>query len=335
MKNMLTKIQYKSWQFGLFLASLALWIYCYLADSGITNSVVASGMRFGMPLALAAMVGIMCERSGVINIGIEGTMLLSGFTGFYVASYSNNIIFGLIIAILTGMLTSFVHAMMTVRWKMDQIIAGTIINILASGLTSFLYKEGSTVPNSWPIFDIPILSRIPLIGAALFSQQGPIQYCGLILIPAIWVMMNKTRWGLRTRSVGENPGAADTAGISVIRIRMTNVIIGGAIGGLVGGFICLELVGSFSKDFTAGAGFTALALMIFGRWNPLGAFAAAILFGLAQALATQLQIFGVDNVPNQFITMLPYVFTILVLAFSAGKVRPPAAAGKSYEKEQS
>ena len=115
MKNMLTKIQYKSWQFGLFLASLALWIYCYLADSGITNSVVASGMRFGMPLALAAMVGIMCERSGVINIGIEGTMLLSGFTGFYVASYSNNIIFGLIIAILTGMLTSFVHAMMTVR----------------------------------------------------------------------------------------------------------------------------------------------------------------------------------------------------------------------------
>ena len=147
-------------------------------------------------------------------------------------------------------------------------------------------------------------------------------------------MMYKTRWGLRTRAVGENPGSADTAGVSVIKVRMINVMFGGAIGGFVGGFICLELVGSFSKEFTAGSGFTALALMIFGRWNPMGAFAAAILFGLAQALSTQLQIFGVTNIPNQFITMLPYVFTIVVLAVSAGKVRPPAAAGKSYEKEQ-
>ncbi len=335
MLNTINSFNFKSWKFLLSVATVALWIYCYSANMDITNSVVASGMRFGMPLALASMVGIMCERSGVINIGIEGTMLLSGFTGFYVASYSKNIVIGLVIAILTGVLTSFVHAMMTIKWGMDQIIAGTIINILASGLTSFLYREGSTVPNTWPIFDIPVLSKIPLLGASLFSQLGPIQLFGMFLIPAIWVMMNKTRWGLRTRSVGENPGAADTAGINVIRMRMTNVMIGGAIGGLVGGFICLELVGSFSKDFTAGTGFTALALMIFGRWNPLGAFAAAILFGLAQALATQLQIFGVNNVPNQFITILPYVFTILVLAFSAGKVRPPAAAGKPYEKEQS
>jgi simple sugar transport system permease protein len=172
------------------------------------------------------------------------------------------------------------------------------------------------------------------VGESLFSQQGPIQYLGLIFIPLIWVMMYKTRWGLRTRSIGENPGSADTAGVSVIRMRITNVVIGGAIGGLVGGFICLELVGSFSKEFTAGAGFTALALMIFGRWNPLGAFAAAIAFGLAQALSTQLQIFGVQEIPQQFINILPYVFTIAVLAFSAGKVRPPAAAGAPYEKEK-
>ena len=319
---------------ALGVIALAIWILSYIADSGITNSVVASGLRFGMPLALASMVGIMCERSGVINIGIEGTMLLSGFTGFYVASWSKNIVAGLMIAILTGIVTSFLHALMTITWKMDQIIAGTIINILASGLTSFLYKEGSTIPNSWPIFDIPLLSKIPFIGQSFFTQQGPIQYLGLIIIPAIWVLIYKTRWGLRTRAVGENPGSADTAGISVIKIRMINVMIGGAIGGLVGGFICLELVGSFSKEFTAGAGFTALALMIFGRWNPMGAFAAAILFGLAQALSTQLQIFGVNNIPNQFITILPYVFTLIVLAVSAGKVRPPAAAGKSYEKEQ-
>ena len=331
---MLKRINIKPWQLILGVVLLGVWIYCYIANTDITNSVVASGMRFGMPLALAAMVGIMCERSGVINIGIEGTMLLSGFTGFYVASWSKNIVAGLMIAILTGILTSFVHAMMTIQWKMDQIIAGTIINILASGLTSFLYKQGSTIPNSWPIFDIPILGQIPFIGHAFFTQQGPIQYLGLILIPAIWVMMYKTRWGLRTRAVGENPGSADTAGVSVIKVRMINVMFGGAIGGFVGGFICLELVGSFSKEFTAGSGFTALALMIFGRWNPMGAFAAAILFGLAQELSTQLQIFGVTNIPNQFITMLPYVFTIVVLAVSAGKVRPPAAAGKSYEKEQ-
>ena len=331
---MLKRFNIKPWQLILGVVLLGVWIYCYIANTDITNSVVASGMRFVMPLALAAMVGIMCERSGVINIGIEGTMLLSGFTGFYIASWSKNIVAGLMIAILTGILTSFVHAMMTIQWKMDQIIAGTIINILASGLTSFLYKQGSTIPNSWPIFDIPILGQIPFIGHAFFTQQGPIQYLGLILIPAIWVMMYKTRWGLRTRAVGENPGSADTAGVSVIKVRMINVMFGGAIGGFVGGFICLELVGSFSKEFTAGSGFTALALMIFGRWNPMGAFAAAILFGLAQALSTQLQIFGVTNIPNQFITMLPYVFTIVVLAVSAGKVRPPAAAGKSYEKEQ-
>ena len=331
---MLKRFNIKPWQLILGVVLLGVWIYCYIANTDITHSVVASGMRFGMPLALAAMVGIMCERSGVINIGIEGTMLLSGFTGFYIASWSKNIVAGLMIAILTGILTSFVHAMMTIQWKMDQIIAGTIINILASGLTSFLYKQGSTIPNSWPIFDIPILGQIPFIGHAFFTQQGPIQYLGLILIPAIWVMMYKTRWGLRTRAVGENPGSADTAGVSVIKVRMINVMFGGAIGGFVGGFICLELVGSFSKEFTAGSGFTALALMIFGRWNPMGAFAAAILFGLAQALSTQLQIFGVTNIPNQFITMLPYVFTIVVLAVSAGKVRPPAAAGKSYEKEQ-
>ena len=206
--------------------------------------------------------------------------------------------------------------------------------MLFRSLTSFLYVAGKTIPNDWPIFDIPFLSKIPFIGSAFFSQQGPVQYIGLILIPMIWVMMYKTRWGLRTRSIGENPGSADTAGVSVIRMRITNVVLGGAIGGLVGGFICLELVGSFSKEFTAGAGFTALALMIFGRWNPLGAFAAAIAFGLAQALSTQLQIFGVQEIPQQFINILPYVFTIAVLAFSAGKVRPPAAAGAPYEKEK-
>ena len=313
---------------------LAVWIAGYVADSGVTNAVVASGGRLGMPLALAAMVGIMCERSGVINIGIEGTMLLSGFTGFYAGVYSKNVLIGFAAAILAGVIASFLHAMMTIKWQMDQIIAGTIINILASGLTSFLYVPGVTIPNNWPIFDIPLLSKIPFIGQAFFSQQGPVQYLGLLFIPMMWVLMYKTRWGLRTRSIGENPGSADTAGVSVIRMRMTNVVLGGAIGGLVGGFICLELVGSFSKEFTAGAGFTALALMIFGRWNPLGAFAAAIAFGFAQALSTQLQIFGVKEIPQQFINILPYVFTIAVLAFSAGKVRPPAAAGQPYEKEK-
>lgn len=229
---------------------------------------------------------------------------------------------------------SLLLAILTVNWKMDQIIAGTIINILAAGLTSFFYKQGYALPAIFPRWNIPVLSELPFIGPVLFTH-GPLTYAGLILIITLWVCLFHTRWGLRSRSIGEYPSSADAAGIRVNRLKYFNLILAGGFGGLTGAYLALELVGSFDRGFSAGKGFTALALMIFGRWNPLGALGAAIFFGTAQAIANQLMITGVVNIPQPFINMLPYILTIAVLAISAGKVRPPAAAGIPYSKENS
>ncbi|TRZ84611.1 MAG: ABC transporter permease [Streptomycetaceae bacterium] len=306
--------------------------YFFSKDGSITTSVVSTATAFALPLALAAMVGIMCERTGIVNIGIEGTLLTSAFAAFFVSSLTSNILLGLAASVAVGTLFGLLLAVMSVSWKMDQIIAGTIINILATGLTSFLYVQGRTIPSTFPEYDIPKLMDIPFFGPVLF-MHGPLFYFGIFVILSLYVALFKTTWGLRSRAVGEHPSSADTAGVSVIRLRYINVAIAGAIGGLAGAFLSLELVGSFERGFTAGKGFTALALMIFGRWNPLGALAAAMFFGLTQAYANQLMIDQVVQIPTQFITILPYVLTIIVLAISAGKVRAPAAEGQPYEKE--
>ncbi len=306
--------------------------YFYFKDSLITTSVASSALLFGLPLAMAAMVGILCERTGIVNIGIEGTLLFSAFLGFFVSAITENLLMGLTLALVGGILMSLLLGLLTVNWKMDQIIAGTIVNILAAGLTSFFYKQGYALPAIFPTWEIPVLSEIPFFGPILFIH-GPLTYAGLILILALWVGLFHTSWGLRSRAVGEHPGSADAAGISVAKLRYLNLTLAGAFGGLTGAYLSLELVGSFDRGFSAGKGFTALALMIFGRWNPLGALGASIFFGTAQALANQLMINGVVNIPQPFINMLPYVLTIIVLALSAGKVRPPAAAGQPYEKE--
>lgn len=308
--------------------------YFYFRDSLVTTSVAGSALLFGLPLAMAAMVGILCERTGVVNIGIEGTLLFSAFLGFFIGAISKNLLIGLASALIGGIIMSLLLAVLTVNWKMDQIIAGTIINILAAGLTSFFYKQGYALPAILPRWEVPLLSDIPFIGPVFFTH-GPLTYAGLILILALWVGLFHTRWGLRSRSIGEYPSSADAAGIKVNRLKYFNLILAGGFGGLTGAYLALELVGSFDRGFSAGKGFTALALMIFGRWNPLGALAAALFFGTAQAVANQLMITGVVNIPQPFINMLPYVLTIAVLAISAGKVRPPAAAGRPYEKENS
>jgi simple sugar transport system permease protein len=279
------------------------------------------------------MVGIMCERTGIVNIGIEGTMLISAFVAFFVSYLTQNIVIGLIAALAVGALMGFILALMAVSWRMDQIIAGTIINILATGLTSFLYVQGKTIPSVFQSFEIPILSKIPFLGPVLFIH-GALTFIGLAVILILYVGIYHTPWGLRSRAVGEHPSSADTAGVSVARLRYINVTIAGAIGALAGAYLSLELVGSFERGFIAGKGFTALALMIFGRWNPLGALAAALFFGLTQAYASQLMIDQVVNIPSQFTAALPYVLTIVVLTISAGKVRPPAAEGQPYEKGQ-
>jgi len=318
---------------NLFMLLIAIATgYFYSKDGSITTSVVSTATSFALPLALAAMVGIMCERTGIVNIGIEGTLLTSAFVAFFVSSMTHNILIGLTASVAIGSLLGLLLAVMSVSWKMDQIIAGTIINILATGLTSFLYVQGRTIPATFPEYDIPKLMDIPFFGQVLF-MHGPLFYFGLFVILSLYVALFKTTWGLRSRAVGEHPSSADTAGVSVLRLRYINVTIAGAIGGLTGSFLSLELVGSFERGFTAGKGFTALALMIFGRWNPLGALAAAMFFGMTQAYANQLMIDQVVQIPTQFITILPYILTIIVLAISAGKVRAPAAEGQPYEKE--
>ena len=318
---------------GYFAVAILATAFFYFNGSDVTTSVYATGTIFALPLALAAMVGIMCERTGIVNIGIEGTMLLSAFVAFFVASLTQNIVIGLIAAIFTGSMMGLVLAVMAVSWRMDQIIAGTIINIMATGLTSFLYVQGKTIPTVFQSFEIPILSKIPFFGPVLFIH-GALTFLGLAIILALYVAIYHTTWGLRSRAVGEHPSSADTAGVSVVRLRYINVTIAGAIGAIAGAYLALELVGSFERGFIAGKGFTALALMIFGRWNPLGALAAAMFFGLAQAYANQLMIDQIVNIPSQFTAALPYIMTIVVLTISAGKVRPPAAEGQPYEKGQ-
>jgi len=317
----------------MFAITFIAILYFYMRDSLVTTSVIGTAITFGLPLAMAAMVGIMCERTGIVNIGIEGTLLVSSFVGFFTASASGNLILGLISAVAMGAISGLLLSLLAVTWKMDQIIAGTIINILATGLTSFFYKQGHTIPSTFPEVDIPGLSSIPFFGPVLF-MHGPLTYTGIILIFVLWVALYKTPWGLRSRAVGEHPSSADTAGVSVIKLRYLNVAIAGAFGGLAGAYLTLELVGSWDRGFSAGKGFTALALMIFGRWNPIGALGAAIFFGTAQAVTNQLMITQVVTIPQQFTNMLPYVLTILILAISAGKVRAPAAEGQPYEKEQ-
>ncbi len=313
------------------LFGAAVVAFFYSRDALVTTSIFSTAISFALPLALAAMVGIMCERTGIVNIGIEGTMLLSAFVAFFVSSLTNNILFGFACAILTGAWIGLLLAVMSVSWSMDQIIAGIIINILATGLTSFLYVQGRQIPGTFPEIAIPLLSRLPFFGQFLFIH-GPITYFGILIIITLYFALYHTPWGLRSRAVGEHPSAADTAGVSVKRLRYLNVAIAGAIGGVAGSFLSLELVGSFERGFIAGKGFTALALMIFGRWNPLGAMAAAMFFGLAQAGANQMMIAQTVDIPSQFIGILPYVMTIIILTISAGKVRPPAASGQPYEK---
>ena len=318
--------KFLSFKWLLTLLLIVITGYFYSKDGVITSSVVSTALIFGLPLALAAMVGIMCERTGIVNIGIEGTLLFSAFVGFFTASATDSDFYGVAAAVVAGTASGVLLAFMSISWKMDQIIAGTIINILATGLTSFLYKQGHTAPTTSQI-DIPLLSRIPFFGQVLF-MHGPIVYLGLVLIFVLYVALFHTSWGLRSRAVGEHPGSADTAGVSVFKLRYLNVSIAGAVGGLAGAYLSLELVGSWDR------GFTALALMIFGRWNPLGALAAAMFFGLTQAITNQLMFSQIVKIPDQFVNMLPYVLTIVVLAISAGKVRPPAAEGQQYEKER-
>ena len=295
-------------------------------------------LRAAVPLTLGALSGILCERSGIINIGIEGMMLAGAFAGFVAKVATNgwplmaSLLVGVLAAILVGGVMGLMHATFSIRYRMDQIISGTIIIILALGITSYLFDRDAVAEGKFSSIRIPILADIPVVGDFLFDNP-PITFLALVLVVVVHVALFYTRWGLRTRAVGEHPSAADTVGINVNRYRYINTTIGGMLAGLAGGFLVLEAVGQFQEGMTAGRGFISLAAVIFGNWTPFGALGAAFLFGYTQALQNELLLAGVTTIPRQFVSMLPYVVTIVAVAGLVGRVRPPAAAGKIYETE--
>lgn len=316
---------------GVTLTVIVIIIWQYTVDPNITEAVLASTIRQSTPLVLGALCGLLGERSAVINIGIEGQMLLGAFVGFLVNVWTGNLLLAIFAAIFIGALMGLLLAYMSVTLKMDQIIGGTVINILALGLTGYFYQVGMTTKGK--LLPIPLgpLADIPIIGRAVFNNP-PITYATFILVILVHYVLFHTKWGLRTRAVGEHPRAADTLGVDVFKIRYVNVMVGGAIAGLAGAFLTLEAVGSFERAMTNGRGFVALAVMLFGKFTPLGAWGAALLFGFASAMQTQFQFAGI-NIPHQFIGILPYVLTIVVVSGFVGRTRVPAADGVPYEKE--
>ena len=315
------------------VAGALIWAYFYARTGQKTTAVLASTVRLSTPLLLGALCGLIGERSGVVNIGIEGQMLAAAFVGFVVASSTGSLLAGVLAGVATGMVIGMFLAWCAVTLQLDQIIAGTVVNILTVGFTTFLYRSGRTLAGgSFKPIRIPGLASLPVVGKVVFDNP-PITYAAVLLMGVVHVALYRTRWGLRTRAVGEHPSAAATAGIDVGRLSYRNVTIAGGLAGLAGAFLSLESVGSFERSMTNGRGFVALAVMIFGRWTPLGAWAGALLFGLANAMQNQLQLDGTLAIPPQFIGMLPYVLTIVVLAGLAGRSRAPAAAGRPYQKE--
>ena len=290
-----------------------------------------------MPLVFGALSGIVCERSGIINIAIEGQLLLGAFAAAAVASAVGSGYAGLVAAPIAGALVGAVLAWFAVSYQVNQIIVGVVLNTLVVGLTGFLFstvladnREMWNTRQPLPRLPIPVLSEIPLLGPVLFNQTLLV-YLMYVIVVVLNIMLFRSRWGLRTRAVGEHPKAADTVGIKVNPRRVWNTILGGAIAGLGGAFFTVGSGLAFGRDMSAGNGFIALAAMILGKWNPWGAVAAALLFGFSRNLGNMMSSIG-SGIPPEVLLMLPYVITILAVAGLVGRVRPPAAEGIPYTK---
>ncbi|MEX2659971.1 MAG: ABC transporter permease [Acidimicrobiales bacterium] len=305
------------------------------ASFNLTGMLQSTVLR-ATPLTLGALSGVLCERSGIVNIAIEGMMLSAAFTGALVASAAGSQLVGLAGAVAIGGLLGLVLAVLSIRYVVDQIIGGTVINIFALGITSFLsakvfsdYQELNN-PGVLRVLRVPLLSHIPVLGP-IFFINNLLVFVMLVLVPVLTVALFRTRWGLRVRAVGEHPRAADTVGIDVLKVRYRSVVLGGMVAGLAGAFFTLGSVGRFDENMTAGRGFIALAALIFGRWHPVGAFGAALVFGFAESLQSKLAILSIP-IPSEFLLMAPYLVTLLVVAGIVGRSRAPAADGQPYEK---
>ena len=293
-------------------------------------AILASSLRFAIPYTLAGLGGTYSERSGVVNIGLEGMMLTGAFVAVAVTNATGSAWLGLLAAILAGMLLGVIHGVVCVTFKADQIVSGLAIIIFAAGITVFfswlLYNK--TQIKAAEHLRVPLLHDIPAF-KVLFSEIPPTIFLTAIIVIASHFIIFKTVFGLRLRSVGEHPQAADTLGISVDRMRYTGVIISGALSGMAGAYLSLEHAHYFVKGISAGRGFIGLASMIFGKWTPFGTAGAGFLFGFGEALKPYLP----KVVPSQFIDMIPYLLTIFVLASAIGRAKPPAAIGIPYIKE--
>lgn len=325
---------------GILLLPVVLVI---IAAGGSTNVtiMIRESMRLSTPIVLGALAGLWCERSGVTNIAIEGMMLTGACFGFVTFSLLGGRMdvglsqfIGVLIAVLAGGLMAALHAWLSLKYRTNQIVSGTVINILAIGVTSFIRRdlllEADATRQIIAPLRLPLLADIPVVGPAIFNGR-PIFYSMFAVLIITHVVMYYTRWGLRTRAVGENPHAADTLGINVLRNRWINVIIGGLIAGLAGAWFTIETTGAFDDNMTSGRGFIALAAMIFGNWTPIGCLTGGLLFGFSDALGQRFQFLGVP-VPPQFLQMVPYIVTIVVLAGLIGKSAPPKADGVPWEK---
>jgi len=299
--------------------------------------LLAGAVALAIPLIYGALAGVIGERAGVVNIAIEGQLLAGAFSAAVVSTITGQPLLGMVAAMVAGVLVAAVLAAFAIKYLVDQVIVGVVLNVLVAGLTSFLFSQvlqpNQAALNTPPRFDrlpIPLLSEIPILGPVLF-RQTIIVYLMYIAVAAVWFAMFRTRWGLRLRAVGEHPQAADTVGINVNATRFWNVLLAGAIAGLGGTVFTIGNGIAFNKEMTAGAGFIALAAVIFGQWDPIRATLAALLFGFASSLQSTLSVIG-SPVPSEFMLMLPYLVTIFVVAGVVGRSRAPAADGQPYIK---
>lgn len=335
------------WVTAAVAIAFMLAFLCWAGTGSVGNpidivGVLQNSVFLAVPLIMGSMAGVMCERSGVINIAIEGQMLVGAFAGALGASVAHNLGVGVAAAIVAGGLFGALLAVFSIKFFMNQVVLGVVLNLLALGLTGYgydalmatnskTYNSGATLPS----YQIPLLSDIPIIGKPLFDANILV-YAMYVLLIVLDLALFRTRWGLRTRAVGEHPKAADTVGIKVLGTRYRNVVMGGMIAGLAGAYLTIGSSGQFAKNpigMTSGKGYIALAALIFGRWSPRGALAAALLFGFTSELQTLLSVIGTPvKIPSNFLLMLPYLVTLFAVAGFVGRVQAPAADGEPYVK---
>ncbi|MEV4618055.1 ABC transporter permease [Asanoa sp. NPDC049573] len=332
------------WLLGLGIVAALISFLCWQLSQAPDNlntiplgSVARSSVTLALPLVLGALAGVLCERSAVINVAIEGQFLMGAFAAAMFATLAGSVWIGILAAGIGGLLIGLLLAVLAIRFLVDQVVLGVVLNVFALGLTGFLYEQlmakdqtRFNQPSFVPEWDIPGLSKIPLLGPALF-KGNIFLYGAIVLVIVIHVGLFYTRWGLRTRAVGEHPAAADTLGVKVLAVRYRNVLIGGVVAGFGGAYFTLLSTTNFNKNMTSGLGFVALAALIFGRWSPIGSMLAALFFGFCSALAVSLGSIN-SPIPSGFLNMLPYIATIVAVAGLVGRVRAPAADGTPYIK---